>query len=94
MLAPNSFFLGVLMQKIKVKLLTSIAGHSDEKYDQPDFGYAPGQEVELHPDLAAAWVSSGLAELCVEIEAAVTEAAVMPEVEATVLPTAKPRKSR
>jgi hypothetical protein len=37
------------MQKIKVKLLTSIAGHSDEQYDQPDFGYAPGQVVELHP---------------------------------------------
>jgi hypothetical protein len=77
------------MQKIKVKLLTSIAGHSDERYDQPDFGYAPGQEVELHPDLATAWVSSGLAELCTDIEAA-----VMPEVEATILPTAKPRKAR
>jgi hypothetical protein len=77
------------MQKIKVKLLTSIAGHSDEQYDQPDFGYAPGEVVELHPKLAAAWVSSGLAELCEEIEAA-----VIPEVEATILPTAKPRKSR
>jgi hypothetical protein len=47
------------MQKIKVKLLTSIAGHSDEQYDQPDFGYAPGEVVELHPNLAAAWVSLG-----------------------------------
>lgn len=77
------------MQKIKVKLLTSIAGHSEERYDQPDFGYAPGQVVELHPELATAWIGSGLAELYEEIEAA-----VMPEVEAMILPTAKPRKSR
>lgn len=42
-------------------MLVSVAGNADKKYAQADFGYAPGQIVELDPELAQAWVSSGKA---------------------------------
>ena len=50
------------MTKIKVKMLTSIAGNANPVYDLPDHGYQFGQVVELHPDLAALWIASGKAE--------------------------------
>ena len=64
------------MDKIKIKLLTSIAGNAEPAYDQAEFGYAPGQIVEVHPNLAAAWIGSGLAEAV-----PMTEAAVLPDAE-------------
>ena len=50
-----------LMKRTKVKMCISIAGNADPNYDQPEFGYAPGQVVEVHPILAEAWIASGTA---------------------------------
>lgn len=44
-----------------VKIQTSIAGHADPRYELDDFSFRPGEEVEVHDDLAAAWIESGVA---------------------------------
>lgn len=44
-----------------VKMQVSIAGHARE-YGHSEFSLAPGDVVELHPDLAAAWIEVGHAE--------------------------------
>lgn len=49
-------------KQTKVKMLVSIAGHAEPRYDHADFSLAPGDVVELHPDLADAWVKGGHAE--------------------------------
>ncbi len=46
---------------MQITMQTSIAGHADPRYGLPDFGFAPGQVVDVHPDLAAAWVAAGIA---------------------------------
>ncbi len=50
------------VKKTKVKMLITVAGGADARYDLPDFGYAPGQIVELHPKLAELWIATGKAE--------------------------------
>lgn len=47
---------------MKVRMLVSIAGHAEPIYELGDFSFAPGDEVELHPALAQAWIESGHAE--------------------------------
>jgi hypothetical protein len=51
-----------LMKKVEVKMLTSIAGLANPMYDLPDHCYAFGDIVEVHPNLAEAWIQSGIAE--------------------------------
>ena len=46
---------------MKVKILTSIAGHADPRYDLRDFSFRPGEEADVHDELAAAWIESGVA---------------------------------
>lgn len=49
-------------KKTKVKILIPVAGGAEPMYDLPDFGYAPGQIVELHPKLAQIWIATGKCE--------------------------------
>jgi hypothetical protein len=49
--------------KVRVRILTSIAGLALPHYNIPgDFGYQPGQIVSMHPELAEAWIDSGIVE--------------------------------
>lgn len=50
------------MEKVKVKMLTGIAGLANPAYDLPEHSYAPEQIVMLHPKLAEAWVAGGIAQ--------------------------------
>jgi hypothetical protein len=52
---------------MKVRMCVSIAGHPEPRYDLDSFSFAPGDEVDLHPELAAAWLASGHAEEIPEI---------------------------
>jgi hypothetical protein len=49
----------------------SIAGHADGETHPADFSYVPGQVVELHPTVAAAWIACGHA-IAVAAETTVT----------------------
>ena len=49
--------------KVRVRVLTSVAGMPMPHYGIPgQFGYQPGQVVSLHPQLAEAWINSGIVE--------------------------------
>ena len=72
------------MKKIKVKMLTSIAGLANPDYDLPEHGYTVGDIVELHPQLAEAWIQSGTAEAVKEKPAVSTQ----PSAKADEVPTA------
>jgi hypothetical protein len=52
--------------KTKLKMLMSVAGNADARYDLPAFAYKKGQIVELHSELAKSWIASGRAEAFVE----------------------------
>lgn len=58
---------------MRVKVLEARAGLADERYNLPDFSFRPGEEVELHDDLAAAWIESGIAAAVEEAEPAEAE---------------------
>jgi len=75
-----------LMKRTKVKMCVSISGSPDPRDPAIALEFRPGQVVELHPDLAEAWIGSGLAVRIVEAKP--PEAAVMPAVEAATLPPA------
>lgn len=48
---------------MKVRMRVSIAGNPEPRYGlATSFSFAPGDEVDLHPDLAAAWLANGHAE--------------------------------
>jgi hypothetical protein len=47
---------------MKVRMRVSVAGNPEPRYDLASFSFAPGDEVDLHPELAAAWLASGHAE--------------------------------
>lgn len=51
---------------MKIKIKQSIAGNADESYGLESFSFAPGQVVEIHDELAAAWLASEVAEPVVE----------------------------
>ncbi len=44
---------------VKVTMRVSIAGGPEPVHGLGEFSFRPGQAVELHPDLAAAWIASG-----------------------------------
>lgn len=46
-------------KKVRVRMKTSIAGHAMPQYELEDFAFNPLQVVELHPELAAAWLNAG-----------------------------------
>ena len=46
---------------MKIVILQSIAGLADPTYDQPEFGYAPGQVLEVSEALAKAWIAGAIA---------------------------------
>jgi hypothetical protein len=48
--------------KIKVKMLTGIAGLPNPDYDLPEHSYAPEEIVMVHPTLATAWIAGGIAQ--------------------------------
>jgi hypothetical protein len=67
-----------LMPKIKVKMLTSIAGLANPLYDLPEHGYQQDDIVELHPTLANAWIEAGIAEAVKEKDSKTGKAAPAP----------------
>jgi hypothetical protein len=75
--------------KMKVKMLTSIAGNANPRYDLPEHSFAPQQVVDLHPQLAAAWIHSGIAE---EVEQQLPVASGQPPVKAKATAAAPPVK--
>jgi hypothetical protein len=76
--------------KILVKMLVSIGGLSDPAHGLEEFSFQPGQEVELHPDLARSWIAAGLAEAILERETA----SVDPQAETAILPPGSPKKPK
>lgn len=80
------------MKNVKVEMLTSIAGLPEPRYGLGDFGFSTGQIVELHPDLARAWISGGLAK-ALDVAAPVPESTSLEPPETAVLPEAKPKKA-
>jgi hypothetical protein len=59
---------------MKIRMLTSIAGNADPRYGLDSFSFAPNAVVDVHKNLAAAWIASGAAEK-VKGNAATPEAA-------------------
>lgn len=55
-----------MKKPVKLKMLVAIAGLAEPRYDLPEFSYVPEQVVEVHPDLATAWVVAGHAEAVAE----------------------------
>jgi hypothetical protein len=47
---------------MKVKIVQSIAGHADPRYELKDFGFRPGEVVDVDDELASAWLVQGIAE--------------------------------
>jgi hypothetical protein len=68
---------------MKVRMCVSIAGHAEPLYELPEFSFAPGDEVDLHADLAKAWISCGHAE---KISRRKATAAVAEEPEQSTIP--------
>jgi hypothetical protein len=60
------FFRTQETKKIKVKMLHSVAGNADARYDLAAHGFRKGQTVALHPELAKSWIASGRAEAFTE----------------------------
>lgn len=89
-----------MSKKVKVEMLTSIAGNPDLRYGPDSINFSIGEIVDLHPDQARAWIAGGLARLAV-IDPPVTVAApeAIPEStsievpENTSLPEARGRKA-
>lgn len=51
-------------KKTKIKMLTSIAGNADPRYDLThDFSFEVGKVYDVHAALAQAWIAGGIAEL-------------------------------
>lgn len=80
-----------LMPKIKVKMLTSIAGLANPAYDLPEHGYQQDDIVELHPVLANAWIEAGIAEAVKEKDSKTGKAAPVPS--RAEAPAPKPEES-
>jgi len=55
-----------MKKPVKIKMNVAIAGLAEPKYDLGEFSFVPEQVVEVHPDLAAAWVVAGHAEAIAE----------------------------
>ena len=47
--------------KKKIKIIQSIAGNPDARYELPLFAFAPGDTPLIHKELADAWIASGIA---------------------------------
>ena len=46
---------------MQIKIVQSIAGHADPRYELEDFGYRPGEVVDVDDELAASWIDAGIA---------------------------------
>lgn len=77
------------MKKVKVEMLTSIAGNPDLRYGQEDINFSIGQIVELHPDQARAYIAGGLAKAVDGAAAPEPETTSLEVSETTTLPDAK-----
>jgi hypothetical protein len=51
--------------KKRVRMLVSAAGLANPEYEMEGYSFAPGEEIDLHEDLAAAWIE---AEMCVAVD--------------------------
>ena len=63
---------------MKIVILQSIAGNAEPMYNQPEFGYAPGQIVEVDDGLAKAWIASGIASKAKKSDAVKADAPQLP----------------
>lgn len=77
------------MKKVKVEMLTSIAGNPDLRYGPDDINFSIGEIVELHPDQARAYIAGGLAKAVAG--APEPETTSLQPQETAVLPEGKPR---
>ena len=87
-----------LMKKVKVRMLTGIAGLPNPMYDLPEHGYAPGDIVELHPALANAWIEAHIAEAIPEekpkpVKGKAAAAEAVEEESPVAPPPGKPKKA-
>jgi hypothetical protein len=46
---------------MKIKILQSIAGHSEPRYALADFSFPPGAVVDVQSELARAWIAGDIA---------------------------------
>lgn len=46
---------------MRVLIQVSIAGNADPRYNLEEFSFQPGQIADVDPDLAQAWIASGVA---------------------------------
>ena len=60
---------------MQVRILTSIAGHAEAAYNQPDFAYQPSDTPDIDARLAAAWIDAGI---CEAIKGKPSKAATQP----------------
>lgn len=82
-----------MSKKVKVEMLTSIAGNPDPRYGPGDISFSIGEIVELHPDQAKAWIAGGLAKL-VNLPTPEPETTALEPSETVILSEAKPRRGR
>lgn len=86
-----------MKKSVKVEMLVSIAGLPDPQYGLGEFGFGTGQIVELHPDLARAWIACGHAKSVEPVMAApvvpMPETTSLEPPETAVLPEGKPKKA-
>lgn len=82
------------MSKVKVKMLTGIAGLANPAYDLPEHSYAPEEIVMLHPKLASAWIDGGIAKAIEEDEAEVPASEIDATSEVAAKSSPKPGRSK
>jgi hypothetical protein len=46
---------------MKIKIVQSIAGHTEPRYGLADFSFPPGAVVEVQPELGRAWIAADIA---------------------------------
>ena len=46
---------------MKIKMLQSIAGHTEPRYGLADFSFPPGAVIDVQTDLARAWIAADIA---------------------------------
>jgi hypothetical protein len=78
------------MKKTKVKMVVSIAGLAEPIYDLEEFSFKPGEEIEIHPELARHWIAAGHA-IAINNGSLQPETTSIESTEHAVLPSPRPR---
>jgi hypothetical protein len=79
------------MKKTKVKMVVSIAGLAEPIYDLEEFSSKPGEEIEIHPELARHWIAAGHAIAINNGSPIEPETTSIEPTEHAVLPSPRPR---